>query len=442
MEPIAYLTVEVKHRELESRILIASRLLQAGYAVVLGQQWAVFTNADTLPPGVVLFKTVNDIQARNMANFRAHGHLVAATDEEVLICVEDVCFMLAFGPLAAANCDLFLAQSAMHRSAIERKFPELIGKTRVVGNPRVDLLSPAGRAAFAAEAAEIGKKHGPYVLFNTNYGSINSIWNSLEEVTRIAANAGAFNPHDPKSVAEFEAMIEWERRNRVEMLPMMHWAAQTLTDRAIVIRPHPAERPEFWVTEFAKYPNVHIVPRSNPHPWIMAADAVVHTGCTTGLEASLLDKVAVNIMPSTHPVFDRLVNHINPTFARWQDAAAALESYLAHKSGVLIEGAAGYAAALEKHLPGYRTGGAATAIADGLIALLQARGATPRKNFKLAVRGGGYKFLKRPPTLKDKMTATADEIVTAFRNLSRLTGPLGNIGLHAFDDSLFLLTPQ
>jgi len=441
MEPIAYLTVEVKHRELESRILIAAKLLQAGYSVVLGQQWSVFTNVDTLPPGAILFKTVNDIQARNMASFHNHGHLVAATDEEVLICVEDICFMLAFGPLAAANCDLFLAQSKDHQVAIEKKFPSLIGKTTIVGNPRVDLLNSAGRPAFA-EAAELRKAHGPFILFNTNYGSINSIWNGLEEVMSIAARAGAFNPNDPESVKEFHAMIDWERRNRDEMLPMMRWAVDKLTTHNIVIRPHPAERSEFWKQQFGDNPRVRVIPRSNPHPWILASEAVVHTGCTTGLEAVLLDKTAVNIMPSKHPVFDRLVNHINPTFAVWQDAATALEQFVRTKTGALVENTERYTRVLENHLPGYRAGSAASTIADGLIGLLRANGAEPRKGYQFALRGGQYKVFKRPDTLKDKMTASADEIIAGFRNLGHITGPIGNVSMSVMDDSLFLLTPQ
>jgi surface carbohydrate biosynthesis protein len=440
MEPIAYLTVEVKHRELESRILIASKLLQAGYAVVLGQQWSVFNNADTLPPGVILFKTVNDIQARNMANFRKHGHLVAATDEEVLICVEDICFMLAFGPIAAQNCDLFLAQSVDHQTAIERKFPALAGKTRVVGNPRVDLLAPAGRLSFANEAHELKKAHGPYILFNTNYGSLNSIWKSLEQVTQIAAQAGAFNPNDPNSVREFHAMIEWERRNRDEMLPMMHWTAQNLTTHNIVIRPHPAELAEFWINEFGKYPQVRIIPRSNPHPWIMAAEAIVHTGCTTGLEAKLLDKTAVNIMPSQHPVFDRMVNHINPTFAKWQDAAAALQRYVSQKDGPLVESSAAHSQVLEGYLPGYKSGNAATEIANGLIGLLQSHGARPQKSYHLRTRNNRYNFMQRHATQKDKFSAMADEIAAGFDSLGSLAGPTGNVSLSVIDDSLFLLT--
>ncbi len=442
MDPIAYLTVEVKHRELESRILIASHLLQAGYTVVIGQQWGVFSNAAALPPGVILFKTVNEIQARNMHNFRANGHLVAATDEEVLICVEDNCFTLAFSEIAANNCDLFLAQSEAHRQAIAQKFPILGDKIEVVGNPRVDLLAPAGRQAFAAEAEKLRQEYGPYILFNTNYGSINSIWNGIEEVAKIAVRAGALNPNDPKSLAEFNGAVAWESRNRDEMLPLIQWVAKNLPAMKMVIRPHPAERPEFWHTHVEHYPQATIIPRSNPHPWILGSEAVVHTGCTTGLEAILLDKSAINIMPSAHPSFDRMVNHVNPTFSTWQDAAAALKKFLAKEAGPITDNGPRFEAALEGYLPGYRTGRSAAMIGDSMIALLKSHGATPRKDYTLQYRGEGFRRQNRHPTLKDKMTATPEELITAFKNLMQLSGPIGNVKISMLDESLFILSPQ
>ena len=441
MEPIAYLTVEVKHRELESRLLIAAHMLEAGFPVVVGQQWSLFTNVPALPPGVVLFKTVNDIQATNMANFRKFGHKVAATDEEVLLCMEDICFMLAFGPVAANSCDMFLAQSAHHKAAIARKFPQLADKVEVVGNPRIDLLAFPGRASFEEEAKAIREEHGPFVLFNTNYGSINSIWKDINRVAGIAAAAGAFDPKDPESVKSFQAQIDWERRNFNEMLPLVKWAAANLPRHKIVLRPHPAERPNFWQDASAGASNVVVVPRSNPHPWILAADLIVHTGCTTGLEAAFMDKRSVNIMPSKHPVFDRIVNWANPTFATWQDAAAAITAYLDEGKGPIAENTGSYRDVLGEYFPGYSEGGAARLIAEKLIQLLIRNGALPVKPYKLRFREPGFTPFPRHDALKDKMSISPEECVALFEHLRRIHGLRATVQFQAIDDSLFMLRP-
>ena len=439
MEPIAYLTVEVKHRDLDARLLIASHLLKAGVSVVVGQQWAIFGNVDTLPPGIVLFKTVNEIQAGNMPNCRQWGHLIAATDEEVLQCIDDKCFMLAFSPVAAANCDLFLAQSPAHRDAIDRQFPEMSDKVVVAGNSRIDLLAPTGRASFAAEAEALRKTYGPYVLFNTNFGSINSIWNDINRVINIAARAGAFNPDDPASLAEFKALLQWEHKNFEELVPLIDWAVGNLTGHRIVIRPHPGERAAFWEERFAN-PRVTVIPRSSPHPWIMGSELVVHTGCTTGLEAELMDKPVINLMPSDHPTFDRIVNWANPTFKTWQDAAAAATEFIARGAGPVSENRDKYAKVLEQYLPGFRSGDAAKAIAAGMLAKLVERGAKPGMGNSMQYRGE-FRMTTRQPVLKDKFVMSREEFTESVRLAHSLTGNPTMPRIDTLDESLFMLSP-
>jgi hypothetical protein len=123
-----YRRLELKHRELEARILTTLPLVSSGIEVAFGQQWAMFNSAKSLLPGAILFKTVNDIQATNMTQFKLTGHQVAATDEEVLICTEDRCFAQAFGERAATNCDEFFAPNCVRKNAVESQHPSLVGK--------------------------------------------------------------------------------------------------------------------------------------------------------------------------------------------------------------------------------------------------------------------------------------------------------------------------
>lgn len=440
MEPIAYLTVEVKHRDLDPRLLVASHLVKAGVSVVVGQQWGIFPNASVLPPGIVLFKTVNEIQAMNMAVFRAHGHLVAATDEEVLQCIDDKCFMLAFSPIAVANCDLFLAQSPAHKGAIERSYPDMAGRVEVAGNSRIDLLAPAGRESFAREAEELRQAHGPFVLFNTNFGSINSIWGDIQKVMGIAAAAGAFNPNDPAGVAEMNALLQWEQKNFEALVPLIDWTVREATSHRVVIRPHPGERAAYWEQRYGDNSRVTIIPRSSPHPWIMASDLVVHTGCTTGLEAALMDKPVVNLMPSRHPTFDRIVNWANPTFGAAAEAAAAMRAFLDSGGGPISAGKEKFTVILEQYLPGYRSGDAAKAIADCLKAKLVQHGAQPGGGYSLRYRG---EFLEvvRPGVTIDKFAMGLDEFTRSVRAAHALTGIGGLPKIQILDESLFLLSP-
>lgn len=440
MEPILYLGLEIKQREMESRLNIALHALNLGFPVLFGQQWAIFQNADSLPPGVILFKTVNNIQAGIMASFVKHGHMVAATDEEVLVCFEDACFFEVFSPVAADNCHLFFAQSDIHRDAIARRFPQLAPRTAVVGNSRMELLSPKNRGAIAEEAAALKKAHGPYILFNTNYGQINSIWTDMNHVKDIAARAGLLNAKDPASVAEYQQKLEWELVNRAEITEVIRWTLENMTEHKVVLRPHPGERPEYWKDLFGSHPRFTLVARSSPHPWIMGAELLVHTTCTTGLEAALLGKPDLNVVPAPHPTFDYITNYVNPVVKNWRDAVAAIGAFLRDGSGLIGESHDKYDAALDQYFPGHREGDSSRLIAEKLLELARANGKTPRPDLPLAFKAPGFRQMKRADILKDKFTLDDNEFV------QRLGASMDRLGLKMqlkvakLDDSLYYVT--
>ena len=440
MEPILYLGLEIKQRELDSRLAIALHALKRGLPVVFGQQWAIFQNADSLPPGLILFKTVNNIQASNMASFVKHGHMVAATDEEVLVCFEDACFFEVFSPVAADNCHLFFAQSVIHKDAIARRFPQLAPRTAVVGNSRMELLSPNNRAAIAAEASVIKQAHGPYILFNTSYGQINSIWTDMNQVQQIAARAGLLNADDPASVEEYKKKLDWELVNRAEIVEVIRWTLENMTDYKVVLRPHPGERPEYWQEQFGSHPRFKLVARSSPHPWIMGSELLVHTTCTTGLEAALMEKNALNLVPIPHPTFDYITNYVNPVVKNWRDAVAAMEPFLRDGTGLIGQSRDKYAAALDQYFPGHREGDASRQIAEKLLELVQANGGTPRPDLQLTFRQPGFRRMKRAAILKDKFTLEDDEFIDRLRGAMSRLGLSMAIKVAKLDDSLFYLT--
>jgi hypothetical protein len=207
----------------------------------------------------------------------------------------------------------------------------------------------------------------------------------------------------------------------------------------VVLRTHPAESPRRWEKLLAGS-RVHLIKRSNPHPWLLGAELAVHAGSTTGLEAAFMDRPVVNLAPTKRPDFEPIVNSVNPTFVRWQDAAAAMEQFLGSRSGPIVADTAKSEPLLAKFFPGYREGTSAKTIAAAIAGLLARHGAVPREKFTLPMRSP-YVPMERHQTLKDKMTVSQDEFVASLKPMLTLAGYEGNIRLQMLDDSLFLLVP-
>jgi surface carbohydrate biosynthesis protein len=437
--------MEIKQRELPSRLLIASKLLSLGHPVVLGQQWSIFQNFRNMPTGGIFFKTVNKIQGSVMQKFKNSGYVVYANDEESLICVENSCFCYGFSSLAAENCDLFFAQSSFHKGAITAKYNALMQKVLVAGSPRLEVISSGlTRTIYADLTREIKNRFGPFILFNTNFGSVNSVWGGIENVRAINMQAGVLNQSDAGSVAEFNDLFAWEEMNLTQMTQLIFWAVKNLRGYKIVIRPHPGENPSYWLERFGREPGVHVQGRSDPHPWILAAEATIHTGCTTGLEAKLLGKKSFNLKPSNHPVFDRIVNHVNVTFPTWSELAEALTQYLAASvDEVSLDSSTGANndELLEKYIESNSDAPPSSIIAYEISRRLGSMGdLSSGQIFESTIRSS-YLRCKRTAIQQDKFTLLKEELTSKFGLVTSFIRMPLSVNVEKLDDSVFLLSP-
>ncbi|HFD87494.1 MAG TPA: hypothetical protein ENJ35_07455, partial [Gammaproteobacteria bacterium] len=88
----------------------------------------------------------------------------------------------------------------------------------------------------------------------------------------------------------------------VTMLPQLGHA---FPDTRIILRPHPSESQKVWQEAAQGCANIEVIQEGSVLPWLMAADVLVHNGCTTAIEAYLLDRPAVTYQPMTSDRFDR-----------------------------------------------------------------------------------------------------------------------------------------
>ena len=409
-----YLPVEIKHRELPSRLLIAAHALAAGKSTIVGNHWSLTQNLAAVPAGTILFKSCNRIQAQLMAKAKTAGHFVAATDEEVLVFNEPNGFALAFADGVPAVLDVFFAQGNDHRDALLAKFPGL--SVEVTGNVRVDLM----RQRHAAHDPRIaGLK--PYILFNTNYATVNSVWDDGGAlIAGVPRDAGA---GDAAKMA-FMERAAWERENHDAVVPLLDWAVQNLKGLRFVIRPHPGEKADYWRQLVAKYPAATFIEGSDPHPWILGAELVVHTGCTTGLEAALMGVPALNLLPRDRPNIGQVTNLINAVVRTPIEAAQAMVQFLGGKKGPIA-----VSRNLNGLFPGAPRGRAAQLIAQRLSAI-------PDREWRAP-----FVDVPRTSLQKHKFTVQEDEIREGLMAAARIARVSHSFKLAQLGDSLFQISP-
>lgn len=292
VHPLVYIPVEVKARELESRLLIAIYLAERGLTSLLGATWMLRHHglAD-LPPGIALMKTLGRFDLLSLPPARARGHVLAALDEEAFGRSDsDAIVHLNVHPDAIAMTDLFLMQGEAHRAAHARIYPTVAKRMVVTGNPRTDLLSMTG-SVDAARCA------GGQILICLMSGTVNSagrVFANVIDDSFKGCGADLATPAGAAAAAVMRDCVAYEMamiRRLHELIPAI---ARRFPDRRIIVRPHPVESPELWRTLCKGLHNVEVHNEGPLSDWLgQAAVAVFLSGCASGVDACLAGVPAV-----------------------------------------------------------------------------------------------------------------------------------------------------
>ena len=327
--PRLYFLIEETSRELASRVLLCTIAAERGLSSAIIPQWAIWEQFDRLPPGIVIFKGSNTLQTRHM--FAAHkaGHLVAAIEEEALGLSLDTQIQRLFDPRIIQACDLILAQGNHLRDVIVSKDPALADRVIVTGNPRIDLLRPPFSAKIMAQAREVQRVHGDYVLINSNIGSVNPRVEDTYFDFIACLQVGLIRANNTGDRADFMAWCGWERDNLDLLARLIGTYLERPDYPKLIIRPHPSENVAKWREAYRDETGVSIIQEGDHLPWTAGARLLIHTGCTTGTEAVLLGTPALSLQGGTsrwHNVSTS--NHVNPTANTVDQAISMLSCQL------------------------------------------------------------------------------------------------------------------
>jgi hypothetical protein len=155
-------------------------------------------------------------------------------------------------------------------------------------------------------------------------------------------------------------------------------------------------------------PNVRVVGGGPVVPWLIAADAVLHNGCTTAVEGFLLGRPTVAYEPIQHPLYDiRLPNDLSH---RAPDIDALTELLARTESGT------------------FAPTEAQSALAARFVAARD--GATASERIAVAIDG----LVEQDGWLGDARVKPGDRVAGAWRNLRRM--PRAWLGRDTWSDYL------
>ncbi len=301
------LPVENQVRELDAKLLFACVAAERGFPVVLGSRTYLNFALPFLKRGVFFAKSM---RARSVLTFnlmRDLGHSIVAWDEESLVRFNSPeYYSWRFSAATFQPLDHLFAWGK-DDAQMFAEYPDN-GDTpvHITGNPRGDLLRGDLRDYFAPDVADLHKQYGDFILLNTNFAFVNAFVHRLNLVSVEAADDTTLINRTGEGLSVDFARGMFDHQQAIydgfrRLLPLL---SERFPNRSIVVRPHPSEDHEVWRRLSANLGNVHVVHEGNVVPWLMACKVLIHNGCTTAVEAAMVQTPAISYQPVQAECFD------------------------------------------------------------------------------------------------------------------------------------------
>ena len=334
--------VENQVRELDPKLLLACIAARRGFTSYLGSRREIHFNITHFPRGIYLSKSItaaSDMMFRIMRNL---GHEIVAWDEEALVHLPaEIYYSRRLSPAAMAAVSHFFAWGE-DNAELWRQYPQLPKDAviDVTGNPRNDLLRPELHAYYNSEVEKIKKEYGDFILVNTNFNHVNAFTpvqnlfqpvDKPDELPKFGRAAKGMSREYAEGLRDHkQAVFEDFQR----LIPALDKAFPEYT---IIVRPHPTESQKVYRDIASRCYRVKVTNKGNVVPWLLATRALIHNGCTTGVEAYVMKVPAIAYRATINDTYDfgfyRLPNLISYSCFNFEELETTLKKILSGELG-------------------------------------------------------------------------------------------------------------
>lgn len=290
-----HIPMEIVGRELYPKLLLITEAVQDGWQCVIGTKKALLDAAEQLPTGVIYLKSVIPSEYENMMTFKNSGHRLVSLDEEGLIQSSLETLVTArYCDKTVAETEQFFCWGNIACDALKEAYKPHAEKFKVTGSPTADLWSSKAKEVYQEQVDALHERFGKYILIPSSFAVPNHFMGP-EEALNIMKRDNMFR--DEADYQYYKKYHDYVGKVFEAFLKLLPIIGREFPDHAIILRPHPSDNHATWEEATKELNNVHVVFEGSVSPWLFGADAVLHWGSTTGLEAYLLGRPVIGHTP-------------------------------------------------------------------------------------------------------------------------------------------------
>ena len=334
--------VENQVRELDPKLLLACIAARHGFTSIIGSHRIMDFRIASFPRSLYLNKSFTIMNLKMFKIMHKLGHQIVTWDEEALVHLPaEMYYSRRLSPLSLQYVSHLFAWGE-DNAELWRRYPEMPRDMpiHVTGNPRGDLLRPEMQDFYKEDADKIRKSYGNFILINTNFNHVNAFFPSqnLFRPVKTPGEQPQFGKAAKGMSRKFAEMLRDHKQTIFghfkKIIPALD---RKFPEYNIVVRPHPTENQKIYHDIAARCSRVRVTNEGNVVPWLMAANALVHNGCTTGVEAFAMGIPAVSyretINEDIDDTFYRLPNRLSHQCFNFEQLREILHKILAGEVG-------------------------------------------------------------------------------------------------------------
>ena len=249
MKKILVLIIEIKARDLESRLLIAYQAFKKNYQVIIGSQGQILNFLKHLPPSIVLDKCISKFKLNILLNIKKNNHTIVNLDEEGLSSQNNKYVYLneRLSNKTLEQTEFFFTWGSYEQKLLKHHYKFFQSKFINTGNPRVDTWKSKYSKLYSVELNKIREKYKDYILISSNFGI-----NSKKNRKFILQKVKEFNKGDTERIKIFHTTRKFKKKLLKKFIEMINYLSDSFPQKDIVLRPHPADDIDEWKKIFKK----------------------------------------------------------------------------------------------------------------------------------------------------------------------------------------------
>ena len=336
--------IENQVRELDPKLLLACIAAKRGFSSIIGLHREIDFRIASFPRSIYLCKSMTERNLKMFQIMHYVGHQIVTWDEEALVHLPPETYYSRRLDPATIRYVSHLFAWGEENAELWRRYPFLPQgmPIHVTGNPRSDMLRRELQPFYNDESDRLKKRYGDFILINTNFNHVNAFF-SAQNLFRPAQKPGAASEFGKAAIGmsrEYAMGLRDHKQSIFkafqDLIPLLENA---FPDQTIVVRPHPTESQDIYRKIAGCCKRVVITNEGNVVPWLMATRAVIHNGCTTGVEAFVMGVPAISYRPQINETYDngfyRLPNLVSHQCFNFEELRNMLENILDGRIGAV-----------------------------------------------------------------------------------------------------------